>query len=293
MVVSDSIDRQIESVRDLLRETLSDTSLGRYLGDNKEILGAGKLLRSRLAWTVGTAAGTPPEILLHASAAVETLHAASLLHDDVIDGAAMRRRAPAFWQERGTSGAILLGDLFLCLSIELVGKVEEGRLTPLFIGKAREMCDAESEQELILRGREGDLETSLSLCRRKTGCLFAFAARAAAWNQTGLEQALEEAGYLIGTAYQVADDLLDVSGNTDLSGKTLGTDAARNKLTAASASRSSGDGQNILNNLIERSCTLLADWPDVQLAWKHYVETDIRPTIEPFTKGSMLETVGR
>lgn len=271
---------QLQEVRALMARSLGETALSRLAGDSQQWLGSGKMLRSRLCLRLGEALGTPTASLLHACAAVEMIHAASLLHDDVIDGGFIRRNLPTFWVERGVSGAILVGDLMLFKALDLLGHVEKGRLVHALVRMTGEVCDAETEQELVLRGKTPTWPNCVAIARRKTGALFAFAAFAAAGNDPDLAGVLQESGYAVGTAYQLADDILDVSGLEDEAGKTLGTDEARMKTTAASAAAATGiDPVAYIDDLCERAEAALAPWPVAHRAWRQFVDEDFRPSI--------------
>ena len=159
-------------------------------------------------------------------------HTASLCHDDVIDGGFLRRQQPTLWRVMGPSAAILIGDLLLCEAMDVLGSVEDGGLVGPFVAKLREVCAAELEQDLGSRGKVLEEAACLRLARGKSGPFFAFVGYACGGAQPDLRAALEEAGYQVGTLYQMADDLLDVIGGA-AAGKTLGTDAKQRKFTAA------------------------------------------------------------
>ena len=271
----------LQDVRVLMARFLGETALKRLAGDQQQWLASGKMLRSRLCLRIGGRVGTPRNTLLHACAAVEMIHAASLLHDDVIDGGFIRRNLPTFWVERGISGAILVGDLMLFKALDLLGHVEDGRLVRALVRMTGEVCDAETEQELVLRGQAPTWDNCVAIARRKTGALFAFAAFAAAGTDEELAPVLQESGYAIGTAYQLADDILDVSGLQDEAGKTLGTDEARMKTTAASAAAATGvDPVSYIDQLCQDAESALAPWPNAHRAWRQFVDDDFRPSIE-------------
>ncbi len=282
------LDRQVADVTALIREVLEGTSLKPLLGQVSSSLYGGKMLRSRLALRVGAAAGIPQDTLIRGSAAIEMLHAASLLHDDVIDGANMRRGAPAFWVSRGTSGSVLVGDLMVCLAFSLVMETGSRELISEFVARSREMCEAEVEQELVRR-ETPDWTTSVTLARRKTGSLFAFVGYLAGSRSPEFGAVLRECGYLAGTAYQLADDLFDSYGDPSTSDKSLGLDAMKPKITAASGWRHDrvGAPQNPLayiDELFVKADALLADSPEVQNAWRDYMSQDLRPSIDKFVK---------
>lgn len=249
------------------------------------ILGAGKRLRARLALRAGLAAGTPPLMFLGVAAAVEMVHAASLLHDDVIDGGELRRGAPAFWLRHGVSGAILVGDLVLCAAYDVIRDLDAPAVLHSLMAHTREMCEAEVEQELLRRGRPvADWAEAERFARHKTGSLFAFAAFAAAGAGGPLADALREAGYLAGTAYQLSDDVLDALGDAAAAGKTLGRDVARGKNTAATVCR--GDPRPALRRIAElreQAERRLADWPEALDAFREYWSSDLEPAMRANT----------
>jgi len=273
------LEQHLDEVRKLMAGCLAETPLHSALADCKNLFGTGKMLRARLTLRVGPAAGADYSSLLRAAAAVELIHAASLLHDDVIDGGFLRRGAPSFWVEKGIPAAILLGDLLLFKALELVTPVENGRLLPVIIKLTGEVCEAESEQELVTRGKAAEWNDCVSIARRKTGGLFAFAAHAAGGCNHELCNALQEAGYLIGTAYQLADDILDARGDAEAAGKTLGQDVARDKNTAATV-KPDGEPIRYIQQLCEDARGHLAAWPMIQAAWDDYMSRDLRPALE-------------
>lgn len=275
------LDRELEEVRAVMAQTLARTPLKALVSDCRGLLATGKMLRARLALRVGPAAGVPHATLLCAAAAVELIHGASLLHDDVIDGGYLRRGAPAFWVERGMSGAILLGDLMLFKALDLLLSAEGGQLVPAVVRLTGEVCEAETEQELILRGKPSDWDSCVSIARRKTGALFAFTARAAAGADAALADALQEAGYAAGTAYQLADDFLDANGSSAAAGKTLGSDRSRQKSTLANVKLPTGvEPGTFIDELCESSRKMLEPWPAVRKAWDLYMSRDLRPVLD-------------
>ena len=283
---SDSLlEQHLDEVRKLMAGCLAETPLYSALSDCKSLFGTGKMLRSRLILRVGPASGADYSSLLRAAASVELIHAASLLHDDVIDGGFLRRGAPSFWVDKGIPAAILLGDLLLFKALELVTPVEDGRLLPVIIRLTGEVCEAESEQELVSRGQLADWNACVNIARRKTGALFAFAAYAAGGSDPALNDALQETGYLAGTAYQLADDILDAHGDTESAGKTLGLDEARDKTTAVRVKLPENiDPVQTINDLLAAARAGLDSWPKVRAAWDVYVTRDLHPALSQCVK---------
>ena len=278
---ADAIEDRLDEVRALMTRTVGQTSVAPTMGSWNGLMGSGKMLRARMAFRLGPALGTPGETLCHAAAAVELVHVASLLHDDVIDGGHLRRGAPTFWKERGIPGAILLGDLMLFTALNLVSKFEGGRLTQDLIRATGDVCDAETEQELILRGQVPDWDKCVSIAQRKTGALFAFVASVCGHDDEKAREALYTAGSKIGTAYQLADDILDATGSVEDAGKSLGSDEARSKTTAFTAMQRNGaDPVSSIEQLCREAEEVLQPWPELQEAWKVYVSADLRPALD-------------
>ena len=282
------VDRYVQDVTGVIKEVLERTPLRPLLDQVSGSLYGGKMLRSRLALRVGAAAGVPLDRLVHGAAAIEMLHAASLLHDDVVDGASLRRGSPAFWVSRGTSGSVLVGDLMVCSAFSLIMGTESRDLTSEFIDRAREMCEAEVEQEL-LRRETPDWATSVKLARTKTGSLFAFVGFLAGSNSPELAAATRECGYIAGTAYQLADDIFDSYGDASSSDKSLGLDALKPKTTAVSGWKhdragSPDDPVAYIQDLLQKPETLLAGAPAVLTAWRDYQRLDMGPAIQKFVK---------
>lgn len=281
---TDAAKADLDAVRGLMVDSLRTTSLAPVIDEIRETVGGGKMLRTRLTLKVGAATGSARDTLLRAGAAVEMVHAASLLHDDVIDVGQLRRGAPSFWKKKSVSGAILLGDLMICRAMQMLDGIENGRVAGLLVRLAGEMCDAEAEQELVARATAKDWEKCVSIARRKTGSLFAFSAAAAGGMDKALGEALTEAGYRVGTAFQLADDIMDACGAPECDGKNAGSDARKKKLTSMSASGGAvARIRQSIQDLCISSADLLAPWPPIQQAWNGYLQTDMQPVIQRFS----------
>ena len=266
----------LRAMATLMRGELVASALRRRAAEFTPFIGAGKLLRARLTLRVGAENAVAPRVRRSCAAAVEMIHAASLLHDDVIDGGLLRRGMPTFWKSFSTSGAILLGDLLLFKAMHLVRKTGRLDLVCDFIELAGVVCEAEAEQELIRRQQPATWVQAVSTARRKTGALFACAALSA--GRTPAERkALSEAGYLLGTAYQIADDILDGSHDEAKAGKTLGTDRVRGKATAAV--RSADFARRYVEKLCAQSSAQLKRFPRLAAAWQTYLDQEFLPII--------------
>jgi geranylgeranyl pyrophosphate synthase len=216
------------------------------------------------------------------------IHSASLLHDDVIDGGVLRRGNPAFWVEKGIKAAVLFGDVLVSRTVTDVHD-NAPHLLPVLLQTVEEMCDAEAEQELLTPGGESAWTRCIRIARGKTGSLFALAAYACGGADEELRSALRESGYAIGTAYQLADDLLDACGDSLSAGKTLGNDATDGKTTAASAWQDGNqDPRAHIAELCESAESGLSAWPAVREAWREFVARDMEPRISRMAGSAAL-----
>ena len=198
------------------------------------IAGGGKRMRPML--TLGSAAllgysGTRHQKL---AAAVEFIHTATLLHDDVVDGSGLRRgkrTANLIW---GNSASVLVGDFLFSRAFELM--VEDGSLRVLKILSHASAVIAEGEVEQLTTQRrvETDEEQYLTIISAKTAALFAAACRIApvvAEAGEEAEVALEKYGKYLGIAFQLVDDVIDYGSKQDVMGKGVGDDFRDGKVT--------------------------------------------------------------
>lgn len=281
----------LRELRRIVREALEGTSLRGQVARFWSSIGGGKMLRARLLLCLGPAGDVAPGTIYRAAAAVEMLHAASLLHDDILDGGTLRRGHPALWVTDGTKAAVILGDLLVSLAVEAIQDVLPSHL-PMLTVTLREMCDAEAEQEFAGLKAGASWGRCVDIARRKTGSLFGFAAACAGGSNPELVAALRRAGYALGTAYQLADDLLDACAAPLSSDKTLGLDAATGKLTASSVRPPAGQtAEGVIESLLRDSESDLVRWPRVQAAWHGYVRDTMAPLLARFAGVARVEAI--
>ena len=196
--------------------------------------GRGKLIRPGLVLLTAAATGGITERHLTFAAMLEMLHMASLVHDDVLDKADTRRDEPtpnALW---GNELAVLLGDSLLAQAMVMGSELGDLRFIRRLALATRDLCEGEVEQSTRLWDMEMSRADYYELIRKKTATLFSMAMCGAAMLQEMDDEMvdhLERMGTLLGIAYQIYDDCLDLTGSEDVAGKTLGTDAAKGKLT--------------------------------------------------------------
>lgn len=214
------------------------------------LLAGGKRLRPMMLIEAGEMLGVPQEEMLDMACAVEMIHTYSLIHDDLpgMDNDTLRRGRPTNHVVYGEGNAILAGDALLNFAFETM--LDNAQAYPehaaRHLAAIREIAAGAGVygmiggQSMDLRCEaEGGHAGHLSFIHyAKTACMFIFPMRAAA-RLAGAEEAvvdaLAEYGHAFGELFQVWDDVLDVEGDAGKMGKTLGKDAASDKLTAVSA----------------------------------------------------------
>jgi octaprenyl-diphosphate synthase len=198
------------------------------------ISGGGKRLRPMLTLAGAEVVGYQGARHHKLAAAVEFIHTATLLHDDVVDGSDLRRGKAAANIVFGNPATVLVGDFLFSRAFELM--VEDGSLKVLKILSHASAVIAEGEVDQLTAQRQ--IETSeeryLSIIGAKTAALFAAASRiAAVVAECGRreEQALDDYGRNLGIAFQLVDDAIDYDSDAALMGKTQGDDLREGKMT--------------------------------------------------------------
>jgi octaprenyl-diphosphate synthase len=198
------------------------------------IAGGGKRMRPMLTLACGSLLGYSGTRHQKLAAAVEFIHTATLLHDDVVDGSGTRRgkqTANLIW---GNSASVLVGDFLFSRAFELM--VEDGSLKVLKILSNASAVIAEGEVEQLTAQRRIDTaeEQYLRIIGAKTAALFAAACRVApvvAEAGEDAELALESYGRNLGIAFQLVDDVIDYASDSETMGKGVGDDFRDGKMT--------------------------------------------------------------
>jgi geranylgeranyl diphosphate synthase, type II len=231
------------------------------------LLAPGKRLRPQLVLMACEVCGGDYRDALPAAVAVEMIHAYSLVHDDLpaMDNDDLRRGRPTCHKQFDEATAILVGDALQARAFEMVAAEVQPPETA-----AR--CCAELARavgaEALVGGQASDLASEFQECslaeleaihRRKTGALFRVSLRLGAIIADATDQqlaALDDYADNLGLAFQVTDDLLDISGNESNMGKRLGKDSARGKNTYP-AILGELASRELAEKLIEQACTAL------------------------------------
>ncbi|MCS6850213.1 MAG: polyprenyl synthetase family protein [Gemmataceae bacterium] len=211
------------------------------------LMAPGKRLRPILVVLAAEAAGGAAVAALPAACAVEMVHTYSLIHDDLpaMDDDDLRRGLPTCHKKFGEALAILAGDALLTLAFQVLAEeyppaTASGCILALARGAGMTGMVGGQVLDLAWERGSGGLEDLENIHARKTGALFRACLRIGAWTAQGerpggpdpdLLDRLDAFGRCFGQAFQITDDLLDVEGDAVQTGKRVGKDAARGKLT--------------------------------------------------------------
>jgi geranylgeranyl pyrophosphate synthase len=208
---------RLGEAEELLREAVGGH--GELLGEDAAttLAAGGKRLRPLLALLCAGPEGG--EAAVRAAAAIELVHMATLVHDDVLDEAALRRGRPTVAATGGRGRATAVGDLLFSRAFALLARAGDSRAISLLSGASTALARGELAQRRDAYDTGVSEERYLSRCRLKTGTLFECACRLGRD-----EEAYGEFGMEIGLAFQLLDDVLDVSGPSERTGKPRGTD---------------------------------------------------------------------
>lgn len=221
--MSDYIRRALNSDVPLLN-SVNDTVLSH----------SGKMLRPMVTLLLARACGTPGEDTFRYAAALELLHNATLMHDDVADSSSERRGLPTVSALLGPSGAVLVGDFWLSAAVQLVLEADSFQyVVKLFSNSLKDLAEGEMVQMEKASKADTDEKDYLRIITCKTATLFRTAGEVAAHSVNAPEDYAEAArryGLSLGIAFQIKDDILDYTGTDEL-GKPTGVDLKEKKIT--------------------------------------------------------------
>ncbi|MDP1547570.1 MAG: polyprenyl synthetase family protein [Anaerolineales bacterium] len=193
----------------------------------------GKRVRPTLGLLVGNMLDAPLEKLVTLGAAVELLHTATLVHDDLIDGALLRRGMPTLNARWSPPATVLTGDFLFARAAKLAAETDHLPLMKLFSETLAVIVNGELTQMFTSRGLISR-DNYYKRIYAKTASLFEMTARAAAMVSRSDEAGIESMrvfGYEIGMAFQIVDDILDFNGEQSAVGKPLGSDLLNGLVT--------------------------------------------------------------
>jgi geranylgeranyl pyrophosphate synthase len=193
----------------------------------------GKRVRPTLGLLIGSMLGAPLARLVTLGAAVELLHTATLVHDDLIDGALLRRGMATLNARWSPPATVLTGDFLFARAAKLAAETDHLPLMKLFSETLATIVNGELTQMFSARGLI-NRDNYYKRIYAKTASLFEMTARAAAMVSPADEDTAEtmrDFGYQIGMAFQIVDDILDFTGDQSAVGKPLGSDLLNGLVT--------------------------------------------------------------
>jgi geranylgeranyl pyrophosphate synthase len=217
----------------------------------------GKRIRPICTLLSCAAAGGREIDALNAAVAVELLHSASLIHDDIMDRSELRRGKPTLHSHYGLPTAILAGDLLIALAFKALHgdpRNQKGRILEEFANTFVQLCEGQSEDIGFTDIDPIDPAAHREMVRKKTAELLASALAIGALVATenvNTVGCLRNFGLHLGLAYQAQDDLLDEHGNVELTGKPKGVDRRNGRLTYLTMAYPKVDTLTVVRSAVE------------------------------------------
>jgi octaprenyl-diphosphate synthase len=256
--------RQVESQVDLIPK------IGRYIQTS-----GGKRMRPAVLLMASRLAGYQGERAVLFAAAIEFIHTATLVHDDIIDDSELRRGRLAVHSRWGNDITVLLGDYLYIKSMALA-------LTHDTLDIVRVLCDVTLkmiEGELYQLTKNGDADITedehFDIIRRKTAYLFGGCSQIGGMLGSvskEREQVLQEYGFNLGIAFQIVDDLLDYTGDATALGKPIGADLREGKMTLPLIhllQQGSEIGERIVRDIITSRTATEEQWEELLRILRH------------------------
>ena len=217
------------------RQARSNIQVINYLGDYLRASG-GKRVRPALLVLANYAVGGPGrnENVIRLATVMEMLHTATLVHDDIIDNADLRRSRPSVNSRFGNQAAVLMGDWLYMSAFETSLQERSLEILDILTNLTRKMTEGELIQLTMIGNAEIKQDQYFDILRRKTAYLFAGCTEIGAISGGAAPEAqaaLRDYGMNLGIAFQLADDLLDFTSTEDALGKAAGADLLEGKIT--------------------------------------------------------------
>lgn len=228
------VDTDMQAVDSLIQQSLkSDVVLVNQLS-HYIINSGGKRLRPVLTLLMARACGYQGDKHIDVAAIVEFIHTATLLHDDVVDESDMRRGQDTANNVWGNQAAVLVGDFLYSRAFEMMVDVDEMRVMQIMATTTNTIAEGEVLQLLNVNDADTNEERYLEVIYSKTAKLFEAACQLSAvlaGLSTEQEKTIAQFGIHLGTAFQLVDDILDYSADSEKMGKNVGDDLAEGKPT--------------------------------------------------------------
>ena len=256
------------------------------------LVAGGKRVRPQLAMIASQLFGGKEEDVRNAALALEVFHNFTLVHDDLMDRAKVRRARPTVHVQWNENTAILAGDQMMIEAYKLISEVPEDKLAKvlrLFNKMATQICEGQQYDVDFENKEEVSIDDYLKMIRLKTSVLLATALQIGAYIAGAEEQqqeALYQFGINVGLAFQIQDDILDVWGDPDTFGKAVGGDISCNKKTFVYL-----EAMRILGEKYEEEKRALQAWYSQVLDDNTEKIAAVKALFEQFNVRSACETV--
>lgn len=230
------IDSKLSCAKELILSSVCDNvsaAVRNIVSSADSVILSGKMLRPALVLLSAKAVGRINDRHIPAAAIVEIIHNATLLHDDVIDEGQKRRGTPTINSRCGNESAVLLGDFLLSKAFTMCAGFEP-RIIKIIAAAAARICEGELRQISQKQNWQLTELEYIDIITEKTACLFKTCCELGsllAGADKASVLALSSFGQNLGIAFQITDDVLDITGSESKEGKTLGSDADKNTPT--------------------------------------------------------------
>lgn len=295
------VEAQIRLVEERIRAQADDSHPDMRAALEHILSSGGKRVRPTVVLLVGNMLGGDQEKLVTVGAAIELLHTATLVHDDLIDGSLLRRGMPTLNARWSPAATVLTGDFLFARAAKLAAEADHLQLMKLFALTLATIVNGELTQLFTSRGLI-NRENYYQRIYAKTGSLFEMSSLAGALVSTDDEVAVEAMrifGYETGMAFQIVDDILDFTGDQTAVGKPLGSDLLQGLVTlpAIYYAEENPDDPDVLllseggwgnQERMERLVNSIRDSDAIQksmLEAEKYVDSALEQLI-PFTSGA-------
>ncbi|HLA07804.1 MAG TPA: polyprenyl synthetase family protein [Anaerolineales bacterium] len=229
-----SVQDQLQFIEQRIRDQVSDDQHPDLRSALEHLLSAGgKRIRPTLGLLVGNMLGAPEQKLITLGASVELLHTATLVHDDLIDGALLRRGMPTLNARWSPAATVLTGDFLFARAAKLAAETDYLPLMKLFSETLATIVNGELTQMFSAHGVI-NRNNYYNRIYSKTASLFEMSALAASMVGTedeNIRESMRSYGYEVGMAFQIVDDILDFTGDQTKVGKPIGSDLLNGLVT--------------------------------------------------------------
>lgn len=229
------LNSDIDIIEKTLEETIEADSLLLRQASLHTLQAGGKRIRPVFVLLAGKFGNYDINILKNVAVSLELIHMASLVHDDVIDDAELRRGKPTIKTKWGNKVAMYTGDYILALSLEMITNLKQPEIHKILANTIVEVCIGEIEQIKDKYRFNQNFRDYFRRIKRKTALLIATSCQLgaiAAGAEEAVHQKLFRFGYFVGMSYQIIDDVLDFTSSEKTLGKPAGGDLLQGNITA-------------------------------------------------------------